>query len=208
MGKGLWILLLSATALVIAGFASAYLWQPPSSYSFVGQRETYAANAITIMTHIGCGIVALLTGLIQFLPAVKKRRKQHRWIGGVYVFSVFCGGVAGLHAATFAAGGASNVVAFTLFSIIWLTTTSMAMISVLKGKIADHQVWMKRSYAVTFAAVTFRIELGLLIGVGGLSFSEAYLVVPWTSWILNLLLVEWVGAFRKFRVPMTSKASY
>lgn len=91
-----------------------------------------------------------------------------------------------------------------LFSLAWLTTTAMAVISLLRGNIAAHQLWMKRSYAVTFGAVTFRLELGLLIGVAGLSFSDAYKIVPWSSRVLNLLAVDWIPAFRKFHPPKKS----
>ena len=111
------------------------------------------------------------------------------------------GGGAGLHAATFAAGGASNHVAFTLFSLVWLVSTTLAMLSLWRRDVAAHQLWMKRSFAITFGAVTFRMELGLLIFGMGFSFDEAYLVVPWTSWMLNLLIVEWIPAFRRFEMP-------
>ena len=49
---------------------------------------------------------------------------------------------------------------------------------------------MMRSYALTFAAATLRLQLGLLIALG-LSFEQAYLIVPWSSWIINLIIVEW-----------------
>ena len=49
---------------------------------------------------------------------------------------------------------------------------------------------MMRNYALTFAAVTLRMELGL-IGALGYEFEVAYPVVAWLAWVPNLVLVEW-----------------
>jgi hypothetical protein len=50
---------------------------------------------------------------------------------------------------------------------------------------------MMRSYAMTFAALTLRAELGILIFWFGLPLIEAYRVSTWSSWVVNLLFVEW-----------------
>jgi Predicted membrane protein (DUF2306) len=43
-----------------------------------------------------------------------------------------------------------------LLAFAWITTASMAYISVMRGRILQHKEWMIRSYVVTFAFVTFR----------------------------------------------------
>ena len=49
---------------------------------------------------------------------------------------------------------------------------------------------MIRNYALTFAAVTLRIELFALIAAG---VPFAYKTVAWSSWLPNLLVVEgWI----------------
>ena len=50
---------------------------------------------------------------------------------------------------------------------------------------------MVRCYALTLAAVTLRIQLGVLQAGLGLSFEEAYAVTAWFSWVPNLILAEW-----------------
>ena len=100
--------------------------------------------------------------------------------------------IAGVEVATFAYGGLPNTVAFWLLSFFWIVTTLQAYISIKKGDVDSHKRWMIRSYAVTFAAVTLRAELGILIGAFGLSFDQAYAIVPWTCWALNLIVVEWM----------------
>jgi hypothetical protein len=56
---------------------------------------------------------------------------------------------------------------------------------------------MVRAFALTYAAVTLRLWLGLLIGAqaaAGLpaevAFDRAYAIVPFLSWVPNLLVAE------------------
>ncbi|MEQ8879328.1 MAG: DUF2306 domain-containing protein, partial [Cyclobacteriaceae bacterium] len=58
-------------------------------------------------------------------------------------------------------------------------------------KIEEHQRWMLRSYALTFAAVTLRLWLPALTGLG-IAFIVAYKIISWLSWVPNLLVVEWL----------------
>ena len=195
-----WAMVMALAALYIAAEASRYLWLPATQYAFDGQRGTYAAHSAVILTHIAAGIVALLAGAAQFVPQLKRFRRWHRFVGALYCASVACAGVAGLRASGFAFGGTSNTAAFFLMSLAWLGTTAMALACIWRGRVRDHQLWMKRSYAIALGAVTLRIELGLLIVVGGLSFADTYRIVPWTSWVLNLMVLEWCPLFQRFSV--------
>ena len=137
------------------------------------------------------GIVALLVGPMQFSAALRRHRNWHRTIGFVYLFAIALSSVCGLSIAPTTHGGLANAAAFTILNLLWVSSTAMAWISIRRRDIGAHQRWMMRSYAVTFAAVTLRVELGLLIGLFGLSFDQAYAIVPWTCWGLNLVLLEW-----------------
>ena len=179
-------------ALVVAALASPYLWQDPEAYSFVRQRDVYALERAAILAHIVPGILALVSGALQWIPIIRRNVRVHRCIGSVYVVAVTGGALAGLNAATFVFGGVSNTAAFGLLSMLWLFTTLNALRHILTRNVVQHRIWMIRSYALTFAAVTLRLQLGLLIGGFGLSMQSAYLIVPWSSWILNLIFAEWV----------------
>ncbi len=63
----------------------------------------------------------------------------------------------------------------------------------------QHRLWMMRSYALTFAAVTLRAQIGIGVALLGLSLEEVYLIVPWLTWVGNLILVEWWLAGRTGR---------
>ena len=45
------------------------------------------------------------------------------------------------------------------------------------------------SYALVFATAMLRLQLGFL-ATNGLSLRQAYFVVPWSSEIINLVIVE------------------
>ncbi len=53
--------------------------------------------------------------------------------------------------------------------MFWLYTGAQAYLSIRRRDVVAHRRWMIRNYALTFAAVTLRLELGLL-QVSGLNF--------------------------------------
>ncbi len=178
-------------AIGIALNACLYFLQNADEFSFTGQRSVYAEIYPLLYAHIFGGVVALIAGAVQFFPATRRRFTRHRLIGRIYLGGIVIGASAGLVVAFYAFGGVSNSVAFWLLSTLWLYTTAQAFVQIRRGNVTAHRVWMVRSYALTFAAVTLRAELGLFIGVFGLSFAEAYLIVPWSCWVLNLVVTEW-----------------
>lgn len=188
----LWIFVVIVIWAIIQGlFSSHYLFFDPDHYAFVQQRLVYVANASSILLHIGLGVVALMIGPVQFFQGLRKRHpKLHRVCGYVYFVAVLLGGVSALIFAPEAFGGVSNTAAFSFLALLWIGSTIAAVISARRGQFPAHRQWMMRSYALTFAAATLRLQLGLLIALG-LSFEQAYLIVPWSSWIINLIIVEW-----------------
>ncbi|MBX2875107.1 MAG: DUF2306 domain-containing protein, partial [Saprospiraceae bacterium] len=57
--------------------------------------------------------------------------------------------------------------------------------------IEAHREWMLRSYALTFAAVTLRLQLPLYMSFLDIDFLTSYRMVSWSCWVPNLLLIEW-----------------
>jgi Predicted membrane protein (DUF2306) len=56
---------------------------------------------------------------------------------------------------------------------------------------------MWRNYALTLAAVTLRVYMGVAQEVIGFSFEAAYPVVAWLAWVPNLVVAEWVVVQRR-----------
>lgn len=81
-------------------------------------------------------------------------------------------------------------VGFTALAVVWLLTGAIAFTRARQRRFEKHLAWMMRNYSLTFAAVTVRLAgLPLLILT-----RDPVLAITGTfwSWILNLVLVEWV----------------
>ena len=142
-------------------------------------------------THIAFGGLSLLIGWSQFSVRFRERYLQtHRSMGKVYVVSVLVSSLAGLGIALFATGGIISIVGFEALAICWLLSNIKAYTSIRKGSVQEHQDWMIRNYALTFAAVTLRIWLPLSQAALDIDFDHAYRIIAWMCWVPNLVVAE------------------
>lgn len=142
--------------------------------------------------HILFGGLALLIGWVQFSKKLQRKYiKVHRWIGKIYILSVLISGIPGLYIAFYASYGLSPKLGFGAMALLWLTFTTLGYLTIRRGDVEAHKKMMTYSYAATFAAVTFRLWLPFLIWFFG-EFKTAYQIVPWLSWVPNLLVVYWM----------------
>ncbi len=152
---------------------------------------SYASGGWPVPAHFYFAGVALLVAPVQLSQGLRRRWPAlHRCVGWLYVGCVTVAGFAGVVLAFAAQGGWSTGASFLALALLWLYTTAMALIGVIGGDIAAHRRWMLRSVALTFAAVTLRIYLGLGLAVFALPFLQAYLIAAWACWPLNLIAVE------------------
>ena len=141
----------------------------------------------------------MLTGWTQFSQRLSsKYMAAHRLVGKIYVLAVLISGSAGLFVAFFASGGIISVIGFGILALLWLTTVIKAYTTILKRKIIQHEYWMIRNYALTFAAVTLRNWLPLLISfVFRGDFFPSYRIVSWLCWVPNIAIAEIIVSKRK-----------
>lgn len=176
-------------AFGIAFVNSRYLMRDPATY-FPQQVEVYLTYELPLMAHIVGGIVALVLGPFQFMTRLRNRRPGlHRWIGRIYLLGILAGGLGGAFMAFHAWGGWIARSGFFVMAVLWLATTWQAYATIRRGEVSAHRVWMLRNYALTFAAVTLRLE-GPLLGVAGVSELLSYQIIAWSCWVLNLIVVE------------------
>lgn len=160
---------------------------------FQQQLATYLDNLTPIVGHVAGGAVALLLGPTQFVPALRRRGNAafHRWAGRLYLAGIAVGGFFGLWMAFLAYGGLVARLGFGALSLAWLASGWIAYRHVRGGRLTEHRRWMIRNYALTFAAVTLRLWIGVSMAAG-IDFDVAYPVIAWLCWVPNLLVVEWV----------------
>ncbi len=187
-GSGMTIVLI-LLSLPIAVYGLLFSFSPSLNPEF-HQRLT-ALPWFAYAHFLGAG-TALLIGGFQFSARLRQGWPVlHRWTGRVYLAAVLAGGMGGLGIAPVSHGGPPTHVAFSLLAVLWLYAGARAYLAIRRGAIAEHRRWMVRSFAMTFAAVTLRVYLGLLVGIAGLTFDDAYLTVAWLSWVPNLVVAEW-----------------
>ncbi|WP_425639214.1 DUF2306 domain-containing protein [Algoriphagus yeomjeoni] len=149
-------------------------------------------------THIILGGLALIIGWVQFHKGFRDRnRKLHKKIGMAYVTLVFFSGLAAIYLGFNATGGLVSMLGFITLGIVWLGTTMMGWFTAKKHRYDDHEDWMIFSYAATFAAVTLRIWLPILIILHQGEFIPAYRIVAWLCWVPNMIVAWWIVRRRK-----------
>lgn len=157
------------------------------------QPDVYASHQIQLLCHIGGAIIAALAGLTQFLPRFRaKHPKIHRTFGYTYITAIAISAPAGLLMAFVSKGGLVTHFGFAILAILWAFTTFKALYHIIRGNIKLHKEWMIRSYGLTFAFVTLRLWIGILMVINqGQNFDEIYQTVSWLAWVPNLLIVEY-----------------
>jgi uncharacterized membrane protein len=181
------MLLLAALVAVTAGryfIISPEIAAPPDLLATVIERHTI------FLIHIGGGAIALFIGAWNFLERSRERfLNLHRWLGRIYLVSVLAAGLAGFALSFTAQGGLVSRIGFGMLAALWIITAVFAYLRIRNYDLESHRRWMIRNYALTFAAVTLRLWLPILIGAGN-DFPAAYATVAWLSWVPNLLVAE------------------
>ncbi len=144
-----------------------------------------------LRVHIVAAAVALLVGPWQFVAGVRRRvPRVHRVLGRTYVAGCLIGGTAGAAIALTTTHGRVAGMGFLLLGVAWVLSTGMALRLAMVGDYSRHRRWMIRSFALTFAAVTLRLYLGVA-EAADLNYEASYQAVAWISWVPNILIVEW-----------------
>ncbi|MCF6322683.1 MAG: DUF2306 domain-containing protein [Rhizobiaceae bacterium] len=160
------------------------------------------AGRISFYLHVVAGPIALMIAPFQFTRSFRAARPSlHRLFGRIYAVAVLVGGVSGLHLAATTNAGPVAVSGFGLLSILWLWTTTQAVLHARAGRFLEHRRWMIRSAAFTFAGVTLRIWLGAGIA-SGMPVEVFYPYLSWICWIPNIIIAEMI--LRKGALPQAA----
>jgi uncharacterized membrane protein len=129
---------------------------------------------------------------MQFSDRLRRRfTKLHRVVGRFYVGGALIGAPLGAFIQyrfdERLGDSRSFSIATTVDAILWMTTTAIALVFILKGNVQQHRQWMTRSYAVAIAFLEIRVVAGLG-GWGG--DSAATETIVWTCVALSLLFAD------------------
>ncbi len=175
-----WVFLL--LAIVVAGYSLSYYWHSDNPFN----TRYHSLNRVALYSHFFGGGIALLIGAIQLVQARGSRR--HRLLGWLYCGAVALAALGGFYLAFHSFLGWATGGSFVILDLLWLGATALAVVRVRNGDIAAHRRWMLRSVALSAAAISLRILLGLFCLF--FAFQASYLSAAWLCWMLNLALVE------------------
>ncbi|MFH8384348.1 DUF2306 domain-containing protein [Kitasatospora sp. NPDC018058] len=196
------VLSLAITGYFVGQYATGSLQSLGARH--VGLANNYANRALPVQiafyTHIVFAGLALSVGPFQFVRAIRRRRPGlHRWIGRTYLVSIAFGSVAAFVMSFVSEAGLVGLFGFGSLAVLWAWTSYRGYRAIRQRDLASHRAWMIRSFALTFAAPTLRLWLGLLIGVqavagshatGQQMFDNAYAAVPFLCWLPNIVVAE------------------
>ena len=115
--------------------------------------------------------------------------RLHRFAGRAYAVSVLLAGLASLALLPGSVASGFARTGFGVLAVLWIGFTALGVLAALRRDFARHRIWMERSMALTFAAVSLRIAMAPLM-VMGWTVAETYEVTAWGSWLLTLGVVE------------------
>jgi hypothetical protein len=165
-------------------------------------KENFKAHPLGIYVHIFPSLLALILGPFQFNTTFRNHKIHiHRFIGKIYLLCVLIGGLSGLYMAQFSFGGMISHSGFGLLALLWLFTGYKAYTSIIRKQIHAHYNWMVINFALSFAAVTLRLGLGIGFA-SGIPFETFYPFLAWLCWIPNFLVaLIWVKQATASQAP-------
>lgn len=170
-----------------------------------GLKSVITRFPVRALIHMLIAPIALFIGPLQFLPGLRARHPRlHRYSGRVYVAACLIAGVAGLFTALHASGGPLAGIGFATLALLWIVTTAWAWRAAVIRNIGLHRLLMRFSYAMTFGAVTLRLQIPIGFALGYPDYSAMSVWLAYTSWVPNLIVVALYSMVQAWRRPVAS----
>ncbi|QEC66487.1 DUF2306 domain-containing protein [Panacibacter ginsenosidivorans] len=196
-----WAIVLSVSFYFIYNNVFNYFSYDKTHYSDGGFWPSYAPF---LLAHVVFGMIALLLGPLQFIPAIRKKYvKTHHTIGKIYLISILIAASASLYLSIdkviITEKGINFGTGLMGLAIAWLLTSGMAYWSIRHRNFAQHREWMVRSFVVTTAFASFRLFNNTLIDDFHIDPNATSDVMSWACWAFPLLITEVVLQAIKIR---------
>ncbi len=215
--KSEWIILIGLLALsfipIIGGIFRLVELEQGTALEFLPENPRILSAPIPVEFHLISSIPYCILGVFQFLLSIRKNYpKWHRLAGRFLVCAGMVSALSGLwmtHYYSFPDSLQGNLLYFV--RIIVGSSMTMCILlglsSVLKKRIAQHQAWMIRAYALGQGAGTqVLIAIPWLLTVGEPSgFTRDILMTA--AWVINIVVAEWIINKRSYRQNMSMPCS-
>ena len=151
-------------------------------------------HPINASVHLIGGAIALIIAPCQLWSGIQNRmRSAHRLAGYIYCFAVLSSAVSGIYLSMHSKAGPIGDIGFFLLGIIWIITLWLGMLRLKQRNLPAHKYWMLINISLTYAAVTLRLTLPILLGVMKLEPELVLTIVAWSCWLPQIILVPWIS---------------
>ncbi len=166
-----------------------------------------------LLPHGIAGACALLLGPMQFSDRLRKKyAKLHRVVGRFYIAGVFVAGPLGFYIQFFQerfGATRSFSIAGAVDAALWMTTTAIALLFILRGNVNLHRQWITRSFAVAIVFLEVRVIGGVtgwdMLGPGAIE------TIVWVCLAFSILaadiVLQWQELHRSRLVSSKSKVT-
>jgi hypothetical protein len=138
-----------------------------------------------LLLHAPFAAIALVIGPLQFSSSIRRHNLQlHRRIGQSYVGAVVIAAISGIVIGFHLDWGAAQV---AVQGGVWLVATLAAFVAARSHNVAQHRLWVGRSYGLTFVFVTARLVPDLFFPTAG---NWALNDIFWTLVVAGLVVPD------------------
>lgn len=185
---------LALLALILFAITTEYLtFQDDTNFLLEKQDIVHDPFWRTVFyIHVFSGMMVILIAPFQFFDIIRNKYiKLHRLAGKFYVYGILLfAAPTGIIMAFYAEGGFWSTIAFLIMGVLWLVSTLIAVIKIKNKNLHEHKIWMMRSFALSFAAVTLRLLVPAFSEILGYEKELIIVSTAWLSWLLNLFIAE------------------
>ncbi len=164
----------------------------------------YYEHFLATWLHLGPGLLIMLIGPTQFIPALRKKYiNAHRWAGRIFIICGGIGAASGFFIGVFypfmdiAGQGFNESMATLFFAVYTLFCLYRAYTAIRKKQFGAHREWMVRSFALMLAIATERVMLGILMSVTDIEIAVLFGTTFWMAGAINIVASEiWINLTR------------
>ncbi len=190
--------------LVIALLSAYYLYRGIKFRFFT--EGNLSTKVIWYYAHLATAVAPLMLGPFQFSTWLRVRHVAiHRTLGKIYIIGSIFGGLTAFYL-SLTIGLEGSVVPLLFLSTTWIFMTIAAWITIRRGNIIAHRLFVIRSYGLAMVFVFLRL-------VGDIPQDKLFFFITsseirdttleWVSWIIPLLTIElifsWIPSMRRNR---------
>ncbi len=144
-----------------------------------------------LIPHVLGGTIAFLLAPLQFSSTLRRRYPAlHRWLGRVYVGAVLISASLSVYIVLVFEDPANHAV-MGVMGGLWFVTTAFAWLAVRNKNLVQHQLWIGRSFGLTFTFVATRLIPDVVLpGLDYVNMTALYWVFIVASLVIPDLVVN------------------